>query len=69
MSGGSYDYAFRCVTNFVLELYTRDITPLRQSFADHLFKVSKAMKAIEWADDGDSSETEAEKAIKDCLGL
>ena len=69
MSGGGYDYAFSHVRNFMCEMICRDLTPVRKTFAAHLVKVAAAMKAIEWADDGDITQAEAEKAIKDCLGL
>lgn len=69
MSGGSYEYAYLKVLDFVdtMKQWDRKHSALRQRFADHLEKVAEAMKAVEWTDSGDSSEESAEKAIKAVL--
>ena len=63
MSGGSYDYAYNRVLDFVetLEICTKErempthVRIARGNFGQLLYRVAEAMKAIEWVDSGDKS--------------
>lgn len=56
MSGGSYDYAYTRVDDMAGSMMGRHFDhPLRMAFARHLERVAKAMRAVEWADSGDTS--------------
>ena len=69
MSGGSYDYAFEKLNDFIHALESRrEQTLKRQLFADHLKKVSNAMKAIEWVDSSDCGPGHDDEWIDKCLG-
>lgn len=74
MSGGSFEYAFHKVENFIDDLNIRiqqlkaegdsDINiESRERFVAHLRLVAEAMKAIEWVDSGDCSPPHNEEAI------
>lgn len=52
MSGGSYNYAFRTVQEMADNLSCSKDT-YKKAFSEHLTKVAKAMKAVEWVDSGD----------------
>lgn len=66
MSGGSYDYAYRHVDDFVHMLRDKH-KPLRAAFAALLVKVSAAMQAIEWVDSCDWGPDAEEAEIRACL--
>lgn len=68
MSGGSYDYAFRRVENFIETMDLHEMTTLRLQFQEHLKLVAKAMHHIEWYDSGDYGQREENAAIEKCLG-
>ena len=55
MSGGSYDYAYTHVNDFVwgMEAHGRVLTPARRALKEVLEKASDAMHAVEWVDSGD----------------
>lgn len=75
MSGGSYDYFYQRVDD-VADQIREDAgcrnmgtdrsenygasAPLRRAFKDHLRKVAKALRAIEWNDSGDGDHAEQE---------
>lgn len=63
MSGGSMDYLYAKVEDASF----RADTPLRAAFAQHLKRIARALRAIEWNDscDGDDGEHEA---ILACIG-
>lgn len=68
MSGGSYDYAYSRVQDFVDRLVTRERTAVRKAFRVHLVAVAEAMRAIEWEDSGDTGPERTEQAIRRALG-
>lgn len=68
MSGGSYDYAYSRVQDFVDQLVTRERTAARKAFRVHLVAVAEAMRAIEWEDSGDTGPERTEEAIRRALG-
>ena len=70
MSGGSHEYAYLKVEQFISDCRTSAVplTPLRKEFLKHLVKVAAAMQAIEWVDSGDCSPPHDEDAIKAALG-
>jgi hypothetical protein len=66
MSGGEYRYAsYGHVSNFAGEM--RRGGPEREAFRKLLYRVSDAMRAVEWHDSGDSGEDEELAAIRECL--
>lgn len=65
MSGGSYDYAFHHIDDFIGAM--RADTPERVAFRAHLELVSAAMKAIEWVDSYDYVENAEVEPINECL--
>jgi hypothetical protein len=83
MSGGSYDYAYYKVYDFaddcvrphteycysenVERKVPADNLELRQRFADHLKKVAKVMKEIEWCDSGDTGPDDLKIILEDFL--
>ena len=67
MSGGSYDYAYLKVNDFVGNLRSVHNSPLRKAFADHLELVAKAMHDIEWVDSGDYGKGDEEESIRKCI--
>ena len=68
MSGGSYNYAFGFLNDFIDIFKIRANTSLRKAFLDHLEKVSQAMYDIELVDSGDYSCGMEDESIKGCLG-
>jgi len=67
MSGGSYDYKYTAVNDFIDSFRLYANTPLRKAFLKHLDKVSEAMRQIEWVDSADMSPGDEEEAIRKCL--
>ncbi len=74
MSGGSHNYGYRQVKEFIESVEVGDtigdnpkLTPLRIEFLKHLRLVAEAMKAIEWVDSGDCSPPHDEDAIRRAL--
>lgn len=68
MSGGSYDYAYHHVDDMAdaMAHRSRDATPLRRAFIEHMRLVARAMHAVEWNDSGDGADEDA--AIRAVLG-
>lgn len=81
MSGGSYDYAFGRIddlANAIRENAGCRNLPgenpdeygsppsLRRAFAEHLRKVARAARAIEWNDSGDGDRDE-QRLIRECI--
>lgn len=69
MSGGSYDYAYSRVREFVERAERRESKketpdPLRLAFFQHLELVAVAMKNVEWVDSSDLSEGDEHEAIR-----
>jgi hypothetical protein len=62
MSGGSMNYLFASVENAEFS----ENTVLRKAFKNHLNKVARALKAIEWNDSGDGDDFEDE-LIRACI--
>lgn len=72
MSGGSYNYAFTGVNDFMWEMNQRDFPTSasrehRKALAELLGVVSEAMRAVEWEDSGDTGPEQTIKAIEDCF--
>lgn len=67
MSGGSYDYAYLKVQDFIGNLRSLHNSPIRKAFADHLELVAKAMHDIEWVDSGDYGKGDEEESIRKCI--
>lgn len=65
MSGGSYDYAYGKLEDF-LSTFKAD-TPARRAFASLLRDVVEAMHDIEWVDSGDYGPGDENAAIERCL--
>jgi hypothetical protein len=75
MSGGSYDYAYTRVEEMARKLRPEGGCPslcaepaLRELFREHLWRVAKAMYAIEWNDSCDGDDRERE-LIMACLNI
>lgn len=68
MSGGSWDYAYQSVEYIAERLSVSEQTE-RKAFSKLLFKVSKALKAIEWVDIGDSGPGDEIEPIKACFSV
>jgi len=68
MSGGSLDYIYHKVEDVASQLQNKDNTPLQRAFAEHLFKVAKALHDVEWVLSGDYGNGADEKSIKAVLG-
>jgi hypothetical protein len=80
MSGGQYDYAYSDVEIFADGIVEERVEwcseaedyaniapanlPVRKRVAEHLRKVAKLMRSIEWCDSGDTSEDDC---LKDML--
>lgn len=64
MSGGSYDYAYFKVQDFINEMETREMTPERKRFAVLLTLVRDAMRAVEWVDSGDYADGDENSVIE-----
>jgi hypothetical protein len=70
VSGGSHDYAYTHVTDFIDGMDGRGEhgdTPLRLAFKVLLGLVSQAMHDIEWVDSYDYSPGDEDEAIRKCL--
>jgi hypothetical protein len=67
MSGGSHNYAYRHVEEFIEGLECRELTPARLAFRDHLKRVAWAMHHIEWVDSFDYAAGEEISAIEACM--
>lgn len=68
MSGGAYQYAYsRLENDFLWEFSRRANTPERKEFANHISKVIKAMRDIEWVDSGDYAPGDENAAIMECI--
>lgn len=65
MSGGTYEYAYSTVDNFMHAM--KQNTPERRAFADLLGDVIEAMHDIEWVDSGDYRPGDENAAIERCL--
>ena len=63
MSGGSMDYL--CFK--IHEAYFKEHTIERKALREHLIKLAKALKAVEWNDSGDGASNE-EELIIDAIG-
>jgi hypothetical protein len=62
MSGGSMDYLYVRVLGAEFD----ENTPQRKLFREHLIKVARALKDIEWNDSGDGAGNE-NASIEACL--
>lgn len=58
MSGGSYEYVFGRIEGAAHELRDRHDEPHILALAEHLDRIAGVMRAIEWADSGDTLWTE-----------
>lgn len=67
MSGGSHDYLYLRIEEFIDIEEKLNLSPLRRRFAEHLKDIALAMKDIEWVESGDMSPGDEDKAIKKCL--
>ena len=68
MSGGAFNYSYDVVNSTAHEILSRgDATLLHRAFADHLMKVSKALKALEWLYSGDTSKGSEIEPIRACM--
>lgn len=63
---GCYDYAYSNVEDFAYSMLHSNCT-IRQAFGLHLYRISQAMKVIEWVDSADLSAPEDIKAIREVL--
>lgn len=66
MSGGSLDYVYSRVQDAASTILSRAESPTHRAFAAHLFKVAKALRAMEWmlsCDTSPGSETAAIRAV------
>lgn len=60
MSGGHYDYAYTRVQDMAVALIGRgDSSALLRAFGEHLLKVAKAMRDVEWEHSGDGADWQA----------
>lgn len=48
MSGGSLNYCYSHVQDAAQTILYRSESPTHRAFADHLLKVSEALRAMEW---------------------
>lgn len=69
MSGGSLDYGYEKLLDLADKIEIggenkHPITDLHRAFAAHLRRVADVAKKIEWAWSGDSSDEDAEQAIR-----
>lgn len=67
MSGGSYQYAYSRLADFIFDFALRANTPQRKAFLKHLEKVKKAMHDIEWVDSSDYGPGDENDAIMACV--
>jgi hypothetical protein len=64
MSGGSYDYICFSIDEFGRGIRDQDNNPLRKCFAELVRDVAAVAKEIEWADSCDTSQADAEMAMR-----
>lgn len=57
MSGGALDYLYTKVEDGASIILSRAQTPIERAFGNHLLKISKALRAIEWVYSGDGDDT------------
>jgi len=67
MSGGSLDYGYKHIETLAYEIQKQSQVLLHRAFADHLLKVSKAARAIEWVLSGDHSFGSEIESVRACL--
>ena len=67
MSGGSYNYFYSQLDNFIYEFSKNASSPERKAFLSHLILIKEAIHDIEWVDSGDSSPSQENKAIMKCI--
>lgn len=67
MSGGSLDYAFTRLNDAISTIQRKARRPLHVAFAQHLKLVSDALHDLEWEWSGDTSERDADEAIRAVL--
>jgi hypothetical protein len=67
MSGGSLGYAYGKVEDAAYNLGRQARSHLDRAFADHLMKVAKALRAVEWTLSGDSDDDSADAAIRSVI--
>lgn len=70
MSGGHYNYAYAQVQAMASTMQgeSEELTPAMRYFAEYLFEVAEAMRAVEWARSGDTDPDDADKAIGELVG-
>jgi hypothetical protein len=67
MSGGSLDYVYCKVEDAASRVRSMAETPLQRAFAEHLYKVSKALHDLEWVLSCDYSQGQEVEAIMACV--
>jgi len=67
MSGGSYNYLHRLVTEAAKTLNDLHQPLYRRAFAKHLFKIASALHDIEWVDSSDMGDGDDKEAIMNCI--
>lgn len=67
MSGGSLNYAYREVEAIAMRVDEWASTPEQYAFVEHLWKVSKALKALEWGWSSDTDINDAKPLVLSCL--
>lgn len=67
MSGGSLDYVYSRVEDAAMQAAARAETALHRAFANHLHKVAKALKDLEWMLSCDTSPGDEEASIRAVL--
>ncbi len=68
MSGGSFNYAYQHLDEMIESMQRSEI-PERRAFGEHLVKVQKAMRGIEWIDSGDTKRGDEIPLIHEVLGI
>lgn len=63
MSGGSMGYLYSRIE----EAYFHQTTPERKALKAHLYKLARALRAVEWNDSGDGADDESQ-LIREALG-
>ena len=66
MSGGSFGYAFHHVEAMAIELLNSPVD-YRRAFAEHLLKVSQAMRSVEWSISGDTGPDDDKVEVMHCI--
>ena len=73
MSGGSMDYAYAKLNDAASEVRTSaehyDWPDLRIAIAEHIEKLSKVVKAMEWSDSGDWKRDDWKPLAEQYIGL